>query len=362
MKIIILFILFLILFIKLKENFSSSSKKKDGERCETNPSEIRVQQGDSCKLVYCADGYTPDFKVNDYKGACVFKPTVCNIIDQHYEVIGDSHGFYAYDNNSNCTLNTCDINYNNSSDACKYLRSAIGAKCTTTDVGLNVKKYSSSRNINNVCIVDECNTGYYPYNNRCLFDWSTTNFATNAKLATTRSGTIVRTSITFTINGDNPKKDKLRVAVPLNMDLVVGTIQALPLTVQLNSIVCSMKKNGIDFNPFTFYQQPLAPISKKFNIPTTGPSTTINIQQPYSQLLLDFVPDDSRTLDTYIITFECSFQVMTTDALVAKNLRYSGNGFTVSSATSKKITTGVTYLNADAPVGQFTIKKLITSS
>jgi hypothetical protein len=353
--ILILFILFLILFVKFKDTFSTSSAQPDGSRCETNPKEIRIKSGDSCKLVSCVKGYKPNF----IKDTCDYTPGTCDTGD-----FNDPHGFYAYDRDGNCTLNACDINYNKSSSltsssssslsSCNYLRSTVGTKCTNFDK--NSSSTSPTRDINNMCIINSCKTGYYIYNNTCLLNWSTTNFASVATITPILSNpTNGSASITFSMQGDNPNKDKLQVSVPFNMSLIIKSTANSTLTVKLKSLECSITKNGIPFTNFTFYKPAVFPITKKIGVPKT--TTNINIQQPYAQLYVDFTPDDSRTLDKYVITFTYTHEQISNPSVVTT----SGKVFELNAGQSITPATGITYKDTSGSVLPFTIKKLITS-
>ena len=433
-KLFLIFAVLFILFYYFKETFSSSVQ--NGARCETNSSEIRIQNGDNCTLINCNKGYKPDYKVGtgaklnldthtkpydvltyaigqpgcnkvlnfeirnsyDYNvgginpfgkkytdeellaiypnawtpskgcyitvdpieenkkiqeknfmniGACVYTPTTCELFNSSGDIINNPHGFYTYNTESNCNLNACDINYNNNSSSCNYLKSTIGATCTTTNVGPNALNYSSSRDINNTCVITNCKPGYYIYNNTCLLDWSKTDFAKSASI--TQPTTTKSASISFKVQGDNPNRKLIQVSIPLNLTGKAKMLKNLQdFKVTLTSVNASMTKNGSNFTIFTttFPNN----ISKNYKITN---KTDVSIQQPFTQLNLKFTPDDSRNLDTYSIKY--TFNYTTTGKDVTFTPNYPGSAFGLNLAQSKTNATGIAYINSNGAVSPFKI-------
>ena len=431
-KLFLIFAVLFILFYYFKETFSSSVQ--NGARCETNSSEIRIQNGDNCTLINCNKGYKPDYKVGTGAklnldthtkpydvltyavgdpaypeckallspilraaydqmstgpgfytdaqilsehpeawipskgcyitvdpieenkkiqeknsmniGACVYTPTTCELFNSSGDIINNPHGFYTYNTESNCNLNTCDINYNNNSSSCNYSKSTIGDKCIVSDFP-NATTVSSSRDINNTCVITNCKQGYYIYNNTCLFDWSKTDFAKSASI--TQPTTTKSASISFKVQGDNPNRKLIQVSIPLNLTGKAKMLKNLQdFKVTLTSVNASMTKNGSNFTIFTttFPNN----ISKNYKITN---KTDVSIQQPFTQLNLKFTPDDSRNLDTYSIKY--TFNYTTTGKDVTFTPNYSGSAFGLNLAQSKTVANGIAYINSDGAVSPFKI-------
>jgi hypothetical protein len=339
-------VLIILLFCCLKESFSSSVG--DGERCETNSSEIRIQNGEDCTLINCNKGYTPDYTANNYKGTCNYIPDVCEPVDSSSNVIRDPRGFYTYNTDSNCTLNRCDINYASSSNSCKYSKSTIGTKCTTTDAA----EYYP-QDINNKCIPSSCKTGYYMYGGYCLFDWSKTDFSKSA-IITQPSGSSDTASISFTMQGDNPNRNVIQVSVPINLSgtakTTVGNSQ--DLNVILTSVSASMTKNGNNFTIFTTNFQ--SNISKQYKITS---KTGVTVQQPFTQLNLKFTPDDSRKSDKYTITYKINYKING----ATFRPKYTNCPFGLNLGFLQSFSSGVTYVNTDGIVSLFKIGLSLSS-
>jgi len=158
------------------------------------------------------------------------------------------------------------------------------------------------------------------------------------------------------MRGDNPNKKTIRVSVPFNTSANFTKLKSNKPSVwkvNLISLTCSITRNGRAFTPITFNKITL-PIQKKYKLPSTLPNGGLKLQQPFAQLIVDFIPDDSRTSDTYVITFNYNYDVTNTPSIAL----YSGDLFGLNLGLTKSATTGgLTYDDPDAVgIQPFTIK------